>query len=216
MLERPDGAGGQRVVARDGLRAAVGRHPGQRGDRHRDQLDRRTADARGRGRPECDPAAELRARGAEPVRHAGRLLRGRHRRRDHRSARGHLRLARARRPGRVGERVRSPSPRRPTQERATHSSRCRPRRSFLRSNQCASAGGYQNPFAHATAIVPERIDMGVDYTASGRDRRAGRRDRHLLAGRGRRLGTVRLLGRATVARWCTDSPMAPTRAASCT
>ena len=35
-------------------------------------------------------------------------------------------------------------------------------------NQCASAGGYQNPFAHATAIVPERIDMGVDYTASGR------------------------------------------------
>ena len=34
-------------------------------------------------------------------------------------------------------------------------------------NQCASAGGYQNPFAHATAIVAERIDMGVDYTASG-------------------------------------------------
>jgi 3D (Asp-Asp-Asp) domain-containing protein len=35
------------------------------------------------------------------------------------------------------------------------------------ANQCASAGGYQNPFAHAAAIVPERIDMGVDYTASG-------------------------------------------------
>ena len=62
------------------------------------------------------------------------------------------------------------------------------------ANQCASAGGYQNPFAHATAIVPERIDMGVDYTASGQIDALGRRDRHLLAGRGRRLGTVRLLG----------------------
>jgi len=34
-------------------------------------------------------------------------------------------------------------------------------------NECASAGGYQDPLAHASAIVPERIDMGVDYTASG-------------------------------------------------
>ncbi len=32
---------------------------------------------------------------------------------------------------------------------------------------CATAGGYQNPFAHASAIVAERIDMGVDYTAAG-------------------------------------------------
>ncbi len=35
------------------------------------------------------------------------------------------------------------------------------------ATDCASAGGYQNPFANATSIVPERIDMGVDYTASG-------------------------------------------------
>jgi 3D (Asp-Asp-Asp) domain-containing protein len=35
------------------------------------------------------------------------------------------------------------------------------------STNCASAGGYQNPFAHATGIVPSRIDMGVDYTATG-------------------------------------------------
>jgi 3D (Asp-Asp-Asp) domain-containing protein len=37
----------------------------------------------------------------------------------------------------------------------------------LVANECASAGGYQNPLAQATGIVAQRIDMGVDYTAGG-------------------------------------------------
>ena len=103
MLKRITGAGGKRGVVGHGVRAAVGRDPGRWGDRHRDRPDRRAADARGRGRPERDPAAQLRARAAEPVRHLGRLLRGGHGRSDHGPARRHLRLARARRPGHVGE-----------------------------------------------------------------------------------------------------------------
>ena len=35
------------------------------------------------------------------------------------------------------------------------------------ANECASAGGYQNPLAQAAGIVAQRIDMGVDYTAVG-------------------------------------------------
>jgi 3D (Asp-Asp-Asp) domain-containing protein len=35
------------------------------------------------------------------------------------------------------------------------------------ANECESAGGYQNPLAQASSIVPQRVDMGVDYTASG-------------------------------------------------
>jgi 3D (Asp-Asp-Asp) domain-containing protein len=35
------------------------------------------------------------------------------------------------------------------------------------SSACTSAGGYQNPFAQASSIVPERIDMGVDYAGIG-------------------------------------------------
>ena len=31
----------------------------------------------------------------------------------------------------------------------------------------SSAGGYQNPFASSTSVVPERIDMGVDYDGTG-------------------------------------------------
>jgi hypothetical protein len=33
--------------------------------------------------------------------------------------------------------------------------------------QPISAGGYVNPFAHSHALTAERIDMGVDYSASG-------------------------------------------------
>ena len=32
---------------------------------------------------------------------------------------------------------------------------------------CASAGGYQNPFAHALTVQASRIDMGVDYAGTG-------------------------------------------------
>ena len=60
--------GGRGVLGRDRLRPAVGRHPGQRDHRDRPEPHRRTARARGRGRPERDPAAQLRARAAEPVR----------------------------------------------------------------------------------------------------------------------------------------------------
>jgi 3D (Asp-Asp-Asp) domain-containing protein len=31
----------------------------------------------------------------------------------------------------------------------------------------ASAGSYENPFAGSTSVVPERIDMGVDYDGTG-------------------------------------------------
>jgi 3D (Asp-Asp-Asp) domain-containing protein len=40
---------------------------------------------------------------------------------------------------------------------------------------CSSspAGGYQNPFASSTSLVPERIDMGVDYDGTGPIRALG-------------------------------------------
>ena len=56
------------------------------------------------------PLRELRARHPQPVRHPTRLLRRRHRRRDHRPPRRHLRLARPRRPGRLGRPTRHRHP----------------------------------------------------------------------------------------------------------
>ena len=124
----------------------------------------------------------------------GRLLRGRHRRRDHGPARGHLRLARARRPGRLGERGRSPSPRRPTPAPATRSSRCRRRRCF--PGQPMRLGGRLSEPVRARHGDRARADRhGRRLHRERPDRRAGRRDRHLLAGRGRRVGAVLLLGR---------------------
>ena len=61
--------------------------------------------------PSVIPLGELRARHPQPVRHPPRVLRRRHRRRDHRPPRRHLRLARPRRPGRLGRTPRHRHPR---------------------------------------------------------------------------------------------------------
>ena len=108
-----------------------------------------TARVRDRRRPHGDPAAELRARHPQPVRHPTRLLRRRHRRRDHRPPRRHLRLGRPRRPRRLGRpaRHRHPGaepghrqpPRRDHPDRGRHPARDRDGQ--RRGAGCSAAGG---------------------------------------------------------------------------
>ena len=75
------------------------------------QPHRRSASVRDRGRSRRRSAAYLRARPAQPVRHHPRVLCRRHRRRDHRPTRRHLRLERPRRPERLGRPARQRHPR---------------------------------------------------------------------------------------------------------
>ena len=77
------------------------------------------------------------------------------------------------------------------------------------------AGGYQDPFAHATAIVPERIDMGVDYSASGPIDALGDGIVTYAQAEGAGWGPYSCSG-GHGERWCIGSPTAPIRAASCT
>ena len=151
-------------------------------------------DARGRGRPERDPAAQLRARAAEPVRHLGRLLRRRHRRRDHRPPRRHLRLARPRRPGRLGDRQVSVTP--AADPGAGERARTGPGPStgFRRQPSAGQPAGTRT----RSRTRPRSCPGGSTWASTTRarpDRRARRRDRHLLAGGGHRLGAVLVLGR---------------------
>ena len=123
---------GGRALDRDRVRPAVGRD--ERLRRHRDRLepDRRPACVRDRRRPGGDPAADLRARHPQPVRHTPRVLCGRHRRRDHRAARRHLRLAGPRRSGRMGRPARDrhagAQPRHRQPARRDHPDRAQPAR----------------------------------------------------------------------------------------
>ena len=103
---------------------------------------------RDRGRPHRDRAAELRARHPQPVRHRPRVLRRRHRRRDHRPPRRHLRLAGPRRPGRLGRSGTSPSPPPRTRAPAACSARS-PRRAERPSRRDAGASAAGCPVAHA-------------------------------------------------------------------
>ena len=127
--DRP-AAGRVRALDRDRLRAAVGRDERVRRHRDRPEPDRRTASVRDRRRPRGDPAADLRARHPQPVRHTPRVLRRRHRRRDHRPARRHLRLAGPRRPERLGRPARhrhaSAEPRHRQPARRDHPDRAKP------------------------------------------------------------------------------------------
>ena len=120
-----------RVVAGDRLRAAVGSGQRQRDHRDRPGPDRRDPPVRGRGRSERDRARQLRLRAAQPVRHPQRVLRRRHRQRDPRPPRRHLRLARPRQPTGLGHthRHRHPGPQRWCRQPAR---RCPPTDAYAR------------------------------------------------------------------------------------
>ena len=125
------GAASRRVwfLDRHRVRTTVGRDERERHHRDRPEPHRRPACVRDRRRPVGDPAPELRARHPQPVRHAPRFLRRRHRRRDHRPPRRHLRLARAAPLRTPGASATSPSRPRRTPAPATSSGRSpRPRR----------------------------------------------------------------------------------------
>ena len=130
-------------------------------------------------------------------------------------ARGHLRLARARRPGRVGE-----------QAGHRHAGGRSRRRQRPRAGAGAGAASAEQPMC-VGGRLPEPV-RARDGDRARADRHGCRlharaaQSTHWAMGssptrRPRAPGGGRTPARAaTAARWCTDSPTAPIRAASCT